>query len=203
MLNKAIVVGLTGPTGSGKGQAAAVFKKNGFEIIDADEIARRVVEPNSPLLRELSKTFGEDILNSDGSLNRVIMAQIAFTDKENQKLLNSIMHPAIMDIINEQANHFIKNGTSCVIDAPLLFEAGGENICDITVCIISPEKVRLERIIERDGISREKAKNRMNSQSSDEFYISKATYSIFNDSDLDSLISKTEFLIKTIREDLQ
>ena len=172
-LNKPFTIGLTGQTGSGKGYVCREFEKLGFKIIDSDKIARELTEKGSYLLSELQKAFGEDILENK-ELNRKLLAKTAFESKEKTDLLNSIMHPAIIDECKKQSE------TPCVLDAPQLFEAKAEKECYKIICVTAPLETRLKRIIQRDNISEEQALQRINAQFDEEYYISHSDYVIKN-----------------------
>ena len=122
----------------------------------------------------LAEAFGEDIIK-DGELDRRLLAARAFADKKSRDKLNSIMHPEIMRIALLRADDALDDGfAAAVIDAPLLFEAGGEKYCDKVIAVVAPKDIRLKRIMERDGITREEALTRMGAQHEDCFYTSRA-----------------------------
>ena len=177
------VYGLTGPTGSGKSVVAKALEKSGFDVIDADQIARQVVFVDS-CQQKLVNAFGENILDTDGTLKRSVLAEKAFSSPENTKLLNAITHPEILKIITDRLDQNKKNNICSVIDAPLLFEAGADRLCDKIIAVISPVSMRLERIISRDNLSNEQALLRINAQKCDNFYTDKADYVLINDGDL-------------------
>lgn len=182
------IIGLTGPTGAGKSEASRVFYKLGAYIIDADVLSRRAVEKGSPCLEELVQHFSEDILNSDGTLNRAALAKKAFSSPKQTQILNSIVHPAVIRMVKEEVNAATKRGYRVsVIDAPLLFQAGLEEICDITVAVTAPSEERLKRICIRDGLNHQQAVERMNAQPDERYYTDRATYTIKNTGDLDAL----------------
>lgn len=165
------VVGLTGPTGSGKSTVAATWRSLGAYVIDTDQLARRVVEPNSPCLEQLVNVFSNAILMPDGSLNRAELARRAFTDSASTAKLNAITHPAILALTHQQLEIAAEQGHPvAIVDAPLLFEAGFDAICDHIVSVIAPTEVRLSRIIQRDDLSQEAALRRMAAQQPSEFY---------------------------------
>ena len=168
------VIGLTGPTGAGKGFVSDYLRTLGCYITDTDLIAREITAKGSPLLPVLAEAFGEDIIKN-GELDRRLLASRAFADKESQQKLNAITHPEIMRIAAKRANDALDEGyAAAVIDAPLLFEAGGEKYCDKVVAVVAPRELRIKRVMERDGITREEALRRMGVQHDDEFYTSRA-----------------------------
>lgn len=202
-MRRILVVGLTGPSGSGKSTAAFFFREHGFEIIDADKVARRVIEDDRHCIAQLAKAFGEDILNADGSLNRAVLAQRAFKNPQSNKKLNDITHPIIMDEIKAQIDALVAKGVrGVVLDAALLFESGADAMCDYVVTVIASESIRLKRIMERDEISLEAAKMRIKAQGSQSFYVSNANYAIINDEDVERLKKRVGIVTQMILEDL-
>ena len=173
------IVGLTGQTGAGKGYVGEYLKKLNCAVIDTDEIAHNITEKGSDIINKLVNAFGDSILDKDGNVIRANLASIAFSTKENTLKLNSVMHPEIMRIAKEQADSALEEGAAAaVIDAPLLFEAGGDKICDTVIAVTAPKEIRLKRITERDSITPEQAKLRMSAQHDDEFYTSKSDFTV-------------------------
>lgn len=199
MIDETLVVGLTGQTGSGKTTVADILKKNGCLIIDADLIAREIVEPGHKCLLELKKEFGDIICNKDGTLNRRILASIAFSNKEKTNKLNNITHPFIVSKINE----IIKdNDNKCriiIIDAALLIESGLNKICKIVISIIAPENIRIKRIIKRDFITKEEAIKRVKSQNNEEFYRSNSSYVLDGTQDKYIIYEKVKEILDKVR----
>ncbi|WP_311505661.1 dephospho-CoA kinase [uncultured Corynebacterium sp.] len=159
-------VGLTGGMGSGKSTVARRFAELGAVIIDADQIARDVVEPGEPALAELAEAFGEGIVLDDGSLNRGELAKRAFVSAEKTELLNSITHPRIEQRTEEQFN--AAGDAIIVFDSPLLIEMGQSEAQDLVVVVHTPVEVRLDRLVESRGVDREDAKQRIAKQISDD-----------------------------------
>lgn len=185
------LIGLTGQTGAGKSTVADILRKRGYYIIDGDVVARTVVEKGSPVLKNLSGQFGEDIIQPDGSLDRALLARRAFADRESTRRLNEITHPAIIERALEMAENAFKNGYEyAVFDAAGLFESGIDKKCDCVIYVTAPEAVRLARIMERDNIGREDAQRRIAAQFDDEYYFSRSDYVIEN-TQLEALEEKT------------
>ena len=198
-IDETLVGGLTGQTGSGKTTVADILKKNGCLIIDADLIAREIVEPGHKCLLELKKEFGDIICNKDGTLNRRILASIAFSNKEKTNKLNNITHPFIVSKINE----IIKdNDNKCrikIIDAALLIESGLNKICKIVISIIAPENIRIKRIIKRDFITKEEAIKRVKSQNNEEYYRSNSSYVLDGTQDKYIIYEKVKEILDKVR----
>ncbi len=162
------LIGVCGQTGAGKSTVCAYLKKLGAEIIDTDRIAREVVSPGSPVLPALAEAFGGDILLPDGTLDRKTLAARAFSSPDAAERLSAITHPAICEIALGRAEAAVAAGKNAVIDAPLLFTAGLDAHCAVTVKVTAPENVRLARILARDGISEAEAKKRMAAQAAED-----------------------------------
>ncbi len=187
--------------GSGKSAVAKTFCDNGYQLVDADKVAREVVEKGSETLALLVQSFGDDILNPDSSLNRKKLSQKAFSEKEGVALLNSITHPAILKLVKDKIDAFFSDGYDKVIyDAPLLFESGSDKFCDKIVCVIATKEMRKARVKIRDGMAENEIEKRFSSQHEDSFYTEKSDFVIYNDSTLDMLKSKAEAVIAKINE---
>lgn len=173
-LDKPFTIGLTGPTGAGKGFVGEELKKRGFKIIDCDYYVRKAEEKGSPVLEELAAEFGDDIL-TDGELNRRLLAQRAFESKEKTDALNRIVHPKVIELCRQQADGL------CVLDAPQLFEANVQDDCYKVITVVAPDEMRLERILKRDNLTARQAFIRMNAQFDNDYYIKRSDYVIYND----------------------
>lgn len=176
------LVGLTGKTGAGKSTVSAYLKEKGAYIIDGDIVARNVLVEDKSLLVKLAKEFGDGILNCDGTLNRRALAKEAFATPEKTDLLNSIMHPAINDLIFDEVDKAFSFYDVVVVDAAAIIESGFTKKCDFLVVVHAPVEERKERVIKRDGISEEDATVRINGQKEDSFYLSRADF-VFNNYD--------------------
>ena len=174
------LIGLTGQSGAGKSTAAKVFEQNGFTVINADELVKKVYEPNSPCLFAVSSRFGRDVINTDGTLNRVLLAQRAFSSIENTAALNEIVHPFVL---SEMLSELKDVEDIAVFDAPQLFESGIDAVCDVIVSVVADEDVRLKRITLRDGITEAQARDRINAQHSEEFFKSNSDFIIENNTE--------------------
>lgn len=193
-----VLLGITGPSGGGKGCVAKIFAQRGFAVIDADQVARDVVLPGQPVLAALADRFGGDIIKADGTLDRRLLAQRAFSSQEETKALNQIMHGEICRRMKSLAENYKKSGQNCLFDAPLLIEAGLTELCDRCIAVISSEDVRIARLMERDGISQQEIHNRLSRQQSDDYYTSQCDYTIVNNGDLKELEKQAEAIADSL-----
>ncbi len=198
-MRKAVIVGVTGQTGAGKSTVCEMLKKYGYSVIDADKVAALVTEKGSPILEELAVGFGQDIINEDGSLNRKLLAQKAFSSPDRTALLNSIMHPEIIRLIMKKVNGEFWNGYEAVLlDAPQLFESKLNENCGFIITVIAPESIRLKRIMERDNIDEAAARLRMNAQYDESFFKANADVVIENTGDNDRLYEQVLYTARLI-----
>lgn len=185
-----VIIGITGPSGSGKGECSKYMLSQGYSIIDADAIYHDLLIPPSKCLDELVREFGKQILTAGGLLNRETLASLVFGEENKERLLrlNEISHRHVNDKIQKIICSMRAMGAPvCVIDAPLLIEAGLTSICDFVISVLANKETRIQRIITRDKIDLEKAIRRIDSQKSDDFYIDNSDYTIYNDSSKQSL----------------
>ncbi|NBO79394.1 MAG: dephospho-CoA kinase [Actinobacteria bacterium] len=190
-------VGLTGGIGAGKSTVADMFSKLGAVVIRSDELARQVIEPNTPGFQKVLSRFGNQILQENGSIDRQKLAQIVFNDQNSLKDLEEIIHPLVRNKTNEliesQTQETIvvnevsqTQETIVVNEVPLLLEKKMEKMFDFLVVVISSEKNRINRLQKR-GISEPEAKKRMSLQVSDEARKSSADFLITNDGNIEQL----------------
>ena len=183
-----LVIGLTGPTGAGKGAVASFFARYGIPVINADCVYHELIAPPSSCLQELTDTFGREILLPDGSLNRRVLAGIVFNDPAARERLNTITHRYVMEEIKTRMERFRRDGVPvAVLDAPQLFEAGAHKACGAVVSVLADRQLRLERIMARDNITAEAAMRRILAQKSDEFFKTHSDYIIENNGATDAL----------------
>ena len=181
------IIGITGQTGAGKSAVCEILSaKYGYYHLDADVVARGAVANSGDVLGSLCDFFGNDILLSDGSLDRKKLGERAFSSKENTEKLDEIVYPAVTkeieNIINEKKE---TAPVGIIIDAIGLFESGADKLCDFTVAVTAAEETRLERIMKRDGLSEEAARNRIRAQKDEEFFKQHADLIIKNNQNAD------------------
>jgi dephospho-CoA kinase len=179
------IVGITGGIGSGKTAVSDRFGEKGIAVVDADICSRVVVEPGRPALAEIAKRFGEEILSSDGSLDRAKLREIIFHDGEAKQWLEALLHPLIGEELMNQLN--AATSEYVVLASPLLVEAGQNLLCDKVLVVDVPEDLQIERTAKRDNNSVEQVKKIIASQASREQRLQSASDVIVNDQGLDHL----------------
>ena len=183
-----LVIGLTGPSGAGKGAVGAILSEHQIPVIDADAVYHGLLVPPSPCLDALRERFGDAVFTPDGLLNRRALGEIVFSDPNALKDLNRIAHGYVMEEIRNQLKLLQKrNIPVAVIDAPQLFEAEADKDCNLIVSVLADKRIRLERIMARDGIDAESALRRIEAQKSDEFFRTHSNYVLENNGNLDLL----------------
>lgn len=200
-LDGVMVVGLTGQTGSGKTTVCKRFQEYGFAVINADNVARHIMEPDTLCLKEVAECFGSDILNPNQSLNRQKLADIVFQDAIKLELLNSITYPHITSEIlslikeNSSAGHKL-----ILLDAPTLFESRSDDFCEIIISVIADEPVRLKRIVKRDSLTEEQALYRIRSQHTEKFFVDNSDFIIKNN---DETMDKLDAIVKELADKIK
>ncbi|TFK44317.1 CoaE-domain-containing protein [Crucibulum laeve] len=160
-----LVVGLTGGIATGKSTVSNLLKSKSVPIVDADVIARKVVEPGTPALAQIVKSFGSEVLLPNGSLDRKRLGTIIFNDESKRKKLNSIVHPAVRKaMLWEVVSHWVRGNKYCVVDVPLLIEGGLWKWVGKVVVVYCSSELQLQRLIQRDNSGRDEAVSRLNSQ---------------------------------------
>ena len=193
------IIGVVGGSGAGKSQFCAALEKAGIPSLNTDITAREAVQKGSPCLAELVGVFGERILCPDGSLARKALANLAFPDRNLHEKLNEITHRYICVMVKQWLYETQKKGyAAAIVDAPLLFESGLDAICDVKVCVIAPEKDRIKRICQRDGIDEVTAEKRIFSQKSDEELIRLCDITVVNDKGIAALEKKAAMFAKDV-----
>ncbi len=194
-----LVIGLTGPTGAGKGEVAAIFESYGIPVINADRVYGELIAPPSSCLQELTEAFGNDILLPDGSLDRRALGGIVFSDPAARERLNAITHRYVMEEVKTRMERYRREGVPvAVFDAPQLFEAGAHKACGAVISVLADRGLRLERIMARDGIAAEAAMRRILAQKSDEFFKAHSDYIIENNGSIELLAPQVYRILKEL-----
>ncbi|MBQ7392427.1 MAG: dephospho-CoA kinase [Clostridia bacterium] len=194
-----LVIGLTGPTGAGKGEVASIFARHGIPVINADCVYHELITPPSSCLQELADVFGKGILLPDGSLDRRTLGGIVFNDPAARERLNTITHRYVMEEVKTRMERFRRAGVPvAVFDAPQLFEAGAHKACGAVVSVLADRQLRLERIMARDNITAEAAMRRILAQKSDEFFKTHSDYIIENNGAAETLAPKVHHILEKL-----
>ncbi|WP_336046677.1 dephospho-CoA kinase [Solibacillus ferritrahens] len=160
-----MIIGLTGSIASGKSTVAKMIQSYNLPIVDADQVARQVVEPGSPTLLKIAEVFGQDVISEDGTMDRAKVGSLIFHDESKRQQLNAIIHPAIREEMIRQRDEFISYGEKNVfMDIPLLFESKLEHFVEKIIVVSVTEGVQLERLMERNDLTEEEAKARIGTQ---------------------------------------
>lgn len=187
-----MLVGLTGGIGSGKSAAADHFAELGVDVVDADLASRAVVEPGMPALAKITAHFGEDLLQSDGSLDRAKLRSIVFAEVEQRQWLQKLLHPLISTYLQDQV---AASATAyCLLVNPLLLESGQARWCDEVVVVDVSEEVQITRTMARDDNSRDQVEAIVAAQLKREDRLAKASRIIRNDGDLAHLHEQVQSL---------
>jgi len=161
-----LLVGLTGGIATGKSLVSEILRGLGAYIIDADKIAREVVEPQKPAWLEIVEFFGKDIINKDRTINRKRLGEIVFNDPLKKRKLEEIVHPRVIEEENRMLKEYlkIKPDGIVIIDAALLIEAGSHKRVDKLIVVYADKETQTKRLMERDGLSRTDAEKKIASQ---------------------------------------
>ncbi|WP_419149496.1 dephospho-CoA kinase [Pseudoalteromonas 'SMAR'] len=188
------ILGLTGGIGAGKTAVSDYLAQQGIVIVDADVVAREVVEPGSEALEAIKEEFGEQVIQADDSLNRAKLRQLIFADNNKKQWLNNLLHPRIRDSLLSQLQQ--ANSEYVVLSAPLLFENGLEKYCDATLLVDVPVAVQISRTSSRDGVDKAQVESIIAAQMSREEKRQKADFILNNDRELTQTLAELEQLNK-------
>ena len=194
-------VGLTGGIGSGKSTVARMLGGAGFAVVDADQVARDIMTPGSPLLEEVAAAFGADLIGDDGALDRGELARRAFATTEDTQRLNAITHPAIRAESERRFAAAEEAGEQAVIyDMPLLVDLGLNQDMDLTVVVDVDKEERIRRLVDKRRLDEADARARMAQQIDDATRLAAADVVIDNNGPLDALEPQVAALIKKIKD---
>jgi dephospho-CoA kinase len=200
-----LIVGLTGGVASGKTTVSKVFEEEGAYLIDTDQIARELVQPCSPAYHEIIKVFGKEILEEDGTLHRKRLASRIFSDPDQRRSLNRILHPRIKEEMDRRIKGISKRAPEMivVVDAPLLVETGIHRKMDKVVVITSREDQQIKRLRAREGLSPEEARKIISSQMALEEKVKIADFVIQNEGSLGEAIRQTRKVFQELKKTAQ
>jgi dephospho-CoA kinase len=197
-----IRIGLTGNIASGKSEVARMLADRGATIIDADELAREAVEPETQALKDIVKRWGKDVLNQDGGLDRAALRQIVFADQNELDALNRIVHPGVTRLRDREIAKARERGDPIVVCViPLLFERNIVEEFDAIILVDAPRPLRLERLVATRGLEETEAMNMIASQMPAELKRARADFVIENDGSLDDLERDVDALWSSLQRD--
>ena len=190
------IIGLTGPTGSGKSTVSVLAEKLGFAVIDCDKVAKEVSNKSQVILK-LTDAFGKSIIK-DGALDRKALAKIAFSSVQKTELLNGIMLPEISEEIEDMIATLSGEGKEYILlDAPTLYESGADKKCEAVIAVLANENYRKSRILSRDNLTEEQANDRLSASKEDNFYKEKTEHILYNNGGLEEFLISAEKLLKS------
>ena len=173
-----IVVGLTGGIGSGKTTVAKLFEKQGIPIYIADERARAIMD-RPDVVQAVQQIFATSVMTEEGTLDRMRIKQLVFDAKEQLEQLNQIVHPRVREDFEQWLSDH-QDAPIVIKESAILFENGLEKNCDLVILVVAPEEVRIERVMKRDGVSKEQVLKIINNQMKDEEKVGRSQYIIEN-----------------------
>ena len=195
------VIGLTGGIASGKSTVGRMLSEQHFPVIDTDKLAREVVEPGKPALKELVKVFGTEILKDDKTLDRQRMLEMMLTDANTRKLVENIIHPYVFKRMDQILRQLAASGNSVVIvEVPLLFETGWQNFFDYVFSVVAPEPICIKRLAERKQMSIDMASRWMATQIPQEVKAKRSDYVIHNNAGLYELQIQVNRLSEILKQ---
>lgn len=194
-----VTLGVTGGLGSGKTTACKFLAAKGAYVFDADQVAKRLLETDTEIQRQISEAFATDIFK-DGKIDTAKIARLAFANEASQRLLNDIVHPRVMEAFQQTVHEVGDKYPLIVVDAPLIFESGFDSRLDHTLLIYTKYKIRLERALRRGNLSREDILRRMELQMPDEEKRELATFVIENNGTEEELRLAVEKLYDQLTE---
>ena len=192
-------IAITGRSGSGKSTVRDHYARKGYPVLDADEIAREITQKGEPCLERLVRAFGEDILDEHGMLLRQILAARAFANKEKTEILNAITHPAIIARLLEQIEAAHDADEKIVfVDGAAIVGQAFEAYCDEIIVVTAPEKDAISRIVLRDGISKQAARERLDAQVPETVLLAAADYELVNKGTVNDLLKAADEVLEKL-----
>jgi len=194
-----ILVGLTGGLASGKSTVAAFLARRGAIVVDADELSRRAVAPGTPGLARIVETFGPEVLDPAGGLDRSALAKIVFADERKRRTLESIVHPEVFRLLGRVVAGYRATDAVVVFDAPLIVETGFDRACDFLIVVSAPDDAQIARVARTRGMSEEEARARIASQASPVEREGRAHIVLRNEGTIEDLERRVEPLWEELR----
>ncbi len=196
-----LIAGLTGGIATGKSIVASMFEKRGAYVIDFDVLARVVVEPDTPAWKDIVEHFGTSILNDDRTLDRAKLGDIVFADTGKRKILEALIYPRLFEEYSRRIREIGEKDPDAVVlaDVPLLIEIGLQSMFEKIIVVYAPRERQIERLIERNGLDRESALNRIKAQMPIDEKLKHADYVVYNSGS----VGETEVEVNKVWKALQ
>ncbi len=176
-----------------------LLRKEGYPVLSADVFARKITEPGAPALTEIAEQLGQEFIQEDGTLNRILLRTKITKDDKARKLLEKITHPKIQALTKEESERLFQQGNRVVFyEAPLLFEAKSETAMDLVICVAADNKVRVQRVMKRDGVNERDAKKLLAKQMPQDEKIDRSDFVIWNDGDHEMLWVNLQKILKEL-----
>ncbi len=199
-----MILGLTGGIATGKSTVTAMLRERGIPVIDADQIAREVVEAGKPAYEAIVRHFGREILLSDGQIDRKKLGEVVFSDEAERQKLNAIVHPEVRRVMRKEAEAAEAGGAEIVfMDIPLLFESKLQYMVEKIVVVYAPPDMQLARMMERDELEEEQATKRLRAQFPIDQKKTEADFLIDNSTSREETERQVEKLLSVIRAELK
>jgi dephospho-CoA kinase len=194
-------LGVTGGIGSGKTTVCGFLEEKGARVFYADIEAKRLMQEHASVRAEITETFGDEVYTDDGALNRAVLAEQVFGDADRLEQLNAIVHPRVFEAFEGAKERAAEEGVDLLVhEAALLFEAGGDAHVDVTAAVVAPRANRVARVAERDDVTPEKVRARMEHQLPQGELRRRADHVLENDGSLEDLRQKSVELYWTVVE---
>jgi dephospho-CoA kinase len=199
---RGVIIGLTGGIAGGKTTVGSMLVARGACLIDFDDLAREIVRPGTPALKEIVEIFGNGILNAEGGLDRKALGRVVFPDPRKRKRLEAVTHPRIFDLYLHKVQAVLTEREDAVIIAaiPLLFELNLEALFHAVVLVYAPEPIQKQRLMERDGISARRAEQILKTQMPIDEKLPRARFVVYNDGGLDETRRQVDALWRDLQE---
>jgi dephospho-CoA kinase len=196
-----LAIGITGGIGGGKSEACRIFERHGATVIDADALARELMDSHPAIQRRIRKQLGDHLYGPDGHVDRKAMSKMLFTDDSARKKINEIVHPVVIEEIAGllSAARQKRSPWGVIVEAALIYESGVESLFDYVIVVTADQELRTTRVMQRSGLSRQEVLERMESQMSDEEKCSRADFVIHNDGTTADLAARCLLIEKLMK----
>jgi dephospho-CoA kinase len=195
-----LAIGITGGIACGKSEVGRILGDGGVAVLDADEVAHKVIAPGGPVYDKVVESFGERILKESGEIDRAVLGKIVFADETKRSLLNNLVHPDVCRECRRWVDEATGEGKTAAVIMPLLFEIEETEPWDLVVCVAASDDIVRERL-KRRGLSEEDIAARMAAQMPVEQKAERADFVIRNEGDMEDLRNETISVLKTIMKE--